>query len=71
MERWQKTALLQILVVSGIVRFANVLFVGWLFFSMKPNVGVSFEADLRVILCPHTDERRSGKPLLAYHCARF
>ncbi len=34
---------------------------------MLYNVGVSIEADLRVILCPHTDERMRGKPLLAYH----
>jgi hypothetical protein len=37
------------------------------FFTLAYNVGVSFEADLRVILCPHTDKRMSGKPLLAYH----
>ena len=35
------------------------------------NVGVSYEADLRVIISPHTDEGMSGKSLLAYHYDRF
>jgi hypothetical protein len=49
----------------------SMAIINFILFCMRYNVGVSFEADLRVIFCPHTDKIISGLPLLAYHRARF
>jgi hypothetical protein len=37
------------------------------FLHLHTTVNCLLRKGLRVILCPHTDERMSGKPLLAYH----
>jgi hypothetical protein len=37
------------------------------FFALLLTENCKLRKGLRAILCPHTDERMSGKPLLAYH----